>query len=82
MVFTLALTLTAEQMKFVIWLALTPTLSPEERVDESASLESLEALRVITIALSFAEKAAGQTGASASSKRGERFSFSWGRRPG
>ncbi len=69
-------------MKFVVWLALTPALSPEERVGQSASLESIEVLRVITIALSFAEKAARQPGASALPETGERFSFSWGRRPG
>ena len=81
--FTLALTLTAEEMKFVIWLALTPALSPGERVSKAASLEnSFITIAVADAASSFAEKTVRQPRAFALPETGEPFSLSWGRGPG
>jgi hypothetical protein len=63
-------------------LALTPTLSPEEREHPLASLESSFVFGAIAAASAFVEKVVRQAAASASPKRGERFSLSWGRGPG
>jgi len=63
-------------------LALTLTLSPEEREQLSASLRSFEARCLIPASWSFAEKTARFTEHLASPKRGEKFSLPWGRGPG
>ena len=54
MVCTLALVVSVEEMKFVLWLA----LSPVERVRESASLANSDVPRALAAASSFLEKAA------------------------
>src|SRR5437773_11293623 len=59
--------------------ALTLTLSPGEREQLCASLESPGDSRVISASWSCAEKAAPKPNRSASPKRGEWFSLSWGR---
>ena len=68
--------LAAKLELFVMWLALTPALSPEERVGVAASWEDL----IVTIAIAAFRLSAGKTarqpGTSAAPKRGERFSFS------
>ena len=75
--FTLVLSVLAGEIKFVIWTALTPALSPGERVSEVASLENSFVTIAIAAALSFVEKNARQPSASVPPKRGERFSFSF-----
>src|SRR2546426_843881 len=60
-------------------LALTLTLSPGEREQLCASLDSPGDSRVISASWSCAEKAAPKPNRSALPQRGQRFSLSWGR---
>jgi hypothetical protein len=69
----------AGQMVFLS--ALIPAFSPGDGT-ASVRLANLAVSGVIAATLSFATKAARQLRASASPRRGERFTFSWGRRPG
>jgi hypothetical protein len=70
------------ERRMVLTLALTLTLSPGEREQLCTSLEHFFVAVAVAACWWLAKETARQPGASAPSKRGERYSFSWGRRPG